>query len=182
MRNRRSIMIPPTALSQWDMMIHNSFDKYTFTLGSKGNTFTRMDGGEWVQVISNGQNQNTSSFFNSYRYVYTDIKDKVCRLTWNIECSDPDAFTTATGSGNLTFGLYTTQNQTSGNLSYRKGKVDFASLTLGTFLGYHSEEFIPSAVLAGQTVANYFGWNIGFRSSVEGLTINIMQLDFEVHK
>ena len=166
----------------WQTIFHNQFDTYTFYKGTNGATFTSKDNGTWAEAVSSGGNKTSSFFYNNPRFVYNDIKDKLCRFKTVIECSDVELFNT-TGFGHLSVGLFTQQNQASGNIGdYRKAKVDITTSKVSEFLGTHTYEFIPSEIFAGLTQADYFGWQIGFRSSTKGLTLRILQLDFDVHK
>ena len=168
---------------RWVTIIDNSFDTYTNYKASDGVTFTVMDGGEWVQVTQNGENKNSSSLYNNPRFLYSIIKNKNCRITWNIECSDPSITNTTVANAALSLGLFTNQVQTSGTAASasRKAKYDIASSALGNILGSHSIEFVPNDLFANLTQADYFGWNFGFRSSISSLTWSILKLKFEVY-
>lgn len=164
-----------------EMIKHNGFDTYFKAIQGGGNNFVVKDGGEWVEVVSNGLNVNGTSFFNNPRYVYNDIKDRVCRITWVIECDDVDVLDGVNSDGSIELGLFTVQDQETGIVdSYRRAMVRIA--TAENFIGYHSIDFVPGEVFAGFTQADYFGWNIGFRSNVSGLTIRITRFDFEIIK
>lgn len=177
---RRRIMLAES--NPWEMLIHNSFNTYVNFKGSNGNTFVIKDDGDWVEIVSNGKNQNTSNITTGTCYKYSDIKYKTCRLTWNIECSDPSAYTTSTGAGNLTLNFYNSATHTGQAGSGRVSKLDYVTLANGLLIGYHSVEFVPNDILSGISQGQYLGWNFGFRSSVNGLVWRILQLDFEVHK
>lgn len=178
---RRGMVLPKD--DEWETLIHNNFgnDHYVNHTASGGNVFVIKDGGEWVEIVSNGNNNNNSNLTTRPTFLYALYADKLCRLTWDIECSDPDAYTTATGAGNLSFGTYNTANPTYAGVG-RVGKVDYATLANGKLIGRHTEEFILSELFSGVSKSTYFGWNFGFRSSVSGLTWRIMELTFEVHK
>lgn len=163
------------------MIKHNEFDTYYKAIQGGGNDFAVKDNGNWVEVVSNGLNLNNTSFFNNPRYEYSDIKERLCRLAWTIECDDMDTLSGTNSYGNIDLGLFTVQNQETGITdSYRRAARNIANAD--NFLGYHSVEFVPGELFAGVTGAEYFGWNIGFRSDIAGLTIRITQLDFEIIK
>lgn len=176
---RSRVMTRP--VKSWKTLIHNDFDTYTNALIGDGNPFVVKDGGEWVEIVSNGKNKNDTSFFNNPRFVYADIKDKLCRITWNFETDNPATFE-ATGFSNISLGLFRVQNQTSGNISNnRASKYDIVtSSKTENYLGGNSIEFVPSDLFNGLAQADYFGWNIGFRSSNNGLIFRLLQFDFEV--
>jgi len=163
-------------------MKHNEFNTYRFKLNTNGNTYTVKDGGEWVEVISNGKNSNSSNFYLGTRLDYVDLKDKICRITWDFETSDPYVFA-QTAFSNVSLGLYTAQTAGSDIGTNRTAKVDLATTnTMSNYLGKQSVDFIPSELFEGLTESNYLGWSFGFRSSNDGLVFRIIQFDFEVHK
>ena len=179
---RRALMIPREP--EWDLMIHNSFNTYYQNIETDGNTFVVKDGGEWVEIVSNGMNKNKTQFILTPYYVYNDIKDKRCKFVWNIECDSAEV--TSDNSGfNISIGTYTSsQAATSGNpvTNFRKTKQDIISLGLGNVFRYGELELVPSDVLGDGSGGSYFTWNIGCRSSLEGIKFRILQLDFAVHK
>lgn len=167
---------------EWDMIIHNSFDTYYQNIGSGGNTFVIKDGGDWVEITSNGQNKNETQFIVNPYYAYSDIMNKRCRFTWDIEC-DSDEVTSSNSGFNVSIGTYTASRATSGNpLARRKAKTDIISLSLGNVFGHNTLEFVPYDLLGNGGGGSYFAWNIGCRSSFAGIKFSILQLDFEVHK
>lgn len=176
-------MAPVAKGDEWEVLKRNDFlNDYANFTGSNGNTFNVKDSGEWVEIVSNGKNQNTSNLTLKNLLTWAEIKDKTCRISWNIECSDPSAYTTSTGAGNITFDFYNGTPHTGQAGAGRVSKLDFASLSKGNLVGQHTLEFIPSEFLASIKKGTYLGWNFGFRSSVTGLTWRIMELTFEVHK
>jgi len=167
---------------EWDMIIHNNFDAYYQNIESGGNTFVIMDGGDWVEITSNGQNKNNTQFIVNPYYVYADIMNKRCRFTWEVECDSSEV--TASNSGfNVSISTYTASRATSGNpLNGRKTKQDIISLALGNVFGHNELEFVPYDILGNGGGGSYFAWNIGCRSSLNGIKFSILQFDFEVHK
>ena len=166
----------------WKLVWHNSFDKYQIWQVKEGSVATVMDNGEWLKEVSNGQNNNGTGVYMNDRFLYNDIKDKVCRMTYTIECDQSVVFDGTNIFGNITLGLFSTKTtpSTTPVSQQRVSKVDI--VTYDVFLGHHSVEFVPSELFASLTKSDYFGWNIGFRSSINGLTIRVTQLDFEVKK
>ena len=166
----------------WKLVWHNSFDKYQIRNMKEGSVATVMDNGEWLKEVSNGQNNNGTGVYMNDRFLYNDIKDKLCRITYTIECDQSVAFDGTNIFGNITLGLFSTKTtpSTTAASKQRVSKIDI--VTYDTFLGHHSVEFVPSELFASLTKSDYLGWNIGFRSSIDGLTIRVTQLDFEVKK
>ena len=179
---RRRCMAPVAKGDEWEVFIHNTFNTYTTHKDANGNLFDVKDNGEWVEVVSNGKNNNNSNITLKNLLVYEEIKDKTCRISWNVECSDASSFTTSNGAGNLTFDFYRTTPHTGNASSGRVSKLDFATLIKGNIIGQYSEEFIPSVLLASITKGTYLGWHFAFRSSITGLTWRIKELTFEIKK
>lgn len=172
----------PEKGDEWEVLFQNGFDEYVVYNHSDGVVFTVMDNGEWVQAVSNGQNKNTSNVTTKNCIPYADIKDKTCRITWGIECSDISSFTTQNGGGFITFDFFNSSPRGSNPLKGRISKLDFATLTLGNIIGRHTLEFIPDEYFASVTKSTYLGWHFGFRSTVNDLTWSITELTFEVKK
>lgn len=166
----------------WKLVWHNSFDKYQIQQRQDGSIATIMDNGEWLKEVSNGQNKNSTGVYMNDRFLYNDIKDKLCRITYTIECDQSVVFDDTNIHGNITLGLFSTKTtpSTTAASTQRVSKVDIVNSD--TFLGHRSVEFIPSELFANLTKSDYLGWNIGFRSSIDGLTIRVTQLDLEVRK
>jgi len=161
----------------WTLLEHNNFDKYlNYKPNANGETFVVKDGGNWVEIVSNGKNTNTTQFIWQPRVLYNDYKDKRMRFTWTIECdSDPSLFDGTNASGNVGLGLFSTST---GDYRYRKSKHDIG--TYSNFIGHHVVEIVPSQWFAGYTLGDWLGWNFGARTSVVGYTLRIMQMDVEV--
>lgn len=163
----------------WKTYISNDFNTYSQYVDPTGCTLDVAADGSYFYMISNGQNQNSTHFYNNPRFAYTHIRNKHCRVTWDIECSDPITLDGTNDSGNIGLALYSVQNQTSGkNTANRKSAKNVA--TLANFLGRHTVEFIPAEWFEGLTLAPYFGWCFGFRSTTSGRWIKVNEFTFEV--
>lgn len=164
--------------NDWTLLTHG-FDKYVIFNQTNGSVFSVQN--DVAVGVADGKNNNTSQFYSQNRIIYDDIKDKTCRLTWTVECDgDISSFAGGTqSSGNITLGLYNRRDQAGGQYgTTRVSKKDIANYS--NFIGHHSVEFVPSELFSGLTKAPWLGINIGFRSSINGLTVRITQLDFEV--
>lgn len=167
--------------SNWTVLSPRNFNgNYTINNVNTGSTFTISSDGSYIQAVSNGQNQNTSDCYLSRRFIYNDIKNKRCRLTWNIECTDPTIVIDGTNTnGNVTIDLFNQRAQLTGAYaSTRVSKKDIS--TSATYLGTHTIEFVPSELFEGLTTADWIGWHIGFRSNINGATIRINSIIFAV--
>lgn len=163
---------------EWTTFKHNAFD--TYTIYTVSNQWTVMDNGNWAYVTSNGQNSNNSQFYVNPKFAYSSIKNKTCRISWNITSDEIDSFPEAITNAyaNIQLLLSSVQNQTGNANSTRVAYVNIA--TSNNVLGTHTYEFVPSTLFAGQAEGAYFGWQIGFRTNVSDQKLNVMKFDFEV--